>query len=418
MARQRKAIMFILDGIGDRPIKRLGSLTPLEYAKTPTLDMLATQGICGLMDPLSPGIRVGTDVGHLALFGYNPLKVYWGRGPIEAAGVGVELEPGDVALRCNFATVDEQGLLVDRRAGRIRQGTSELAKTLNGIDLGDSCEVVFREATEHRAVLILRGDNLSAELTNSDPGPTHEGEPLQEVVPKGMDLPFAQRTAKLVNTFIGKSLEILRDHPVNRGREASGLPPANVVITRGAGMKVRMRSLAERFHIHGTCVAAESTVIGIARITGFATLTSPLLTANTDTDLMEKMRLAKAGLETSDLVIVHVKATDLLGHDNKPEEKAAFIERFDECVAWLRGELSSPEEIYFVLAGDHSTPCELGEHSADPVPVFICGGDVLTDEVTVYGERACARGGLCRINANELLLSVLDLVGVTYRFGA
>jgi len=213
MAPTRKAIMFIMDGLGDRPIKQLGGRTPLESAATPWLDSLASRGICGLMDPLAPGIRVGTDVGHLALFGYNPLRVYWGRGPIEAAGVGVKLEPRDVALRCNFATVDENGIIVDRRAGRIRRDTGVLAEALNELQLEDDVEMVFREATEHRAVLVLKGEELSAEITNSDPGAGCEGEPVQTVRARRPGVAMAERTADIVNRFVRLSHEVLKDHP-------------------------------------------------------------------------------------------------------------------------------------------------------------------------------------------------------------
>ncbi|RLC42982.1 MAG: phosphoglycerate mutase, partial [Candidatus Coatesbacteria bacterium] len=161
------------DGVGDRPIYKLGRRTPLEAANTPNMDNLARNAVNGLMDPLAPGIRVGTDVGHLALFGYNPLRTYWGRGPIEAAGINIKLEPQDIALRCNFATVDEQMRVKDRRAGRIREGTRRLARELNGLRIADDIEVIFKEATEHRAVLVLRGEKLSPEITDTDPGPEH-----------------------------------------------------------------------------------------------------------------------------------------------------------------------------------------------------------------------------------------------------
>ena len=178
MKKAYKGLMLIIDGLGDRPLDEFDGKTPLEAANTPCFDMLAKSGITGLMDPLSPGIRVGTDVGHLALFGYNPLKVYWGRGPIEAVGIGIELKPGDVALRCNFATVDDNFIVVDRRAGRIRH-TDPLAAALDGMQLADGITITFRPATEHRAVLIVSGERLSAEITDSDPGPASEGEPLR-----------------------------------------------------------------------------------------------------------------------------------------------------------------------------------------------------------------------------------------------
>jgi 2,3-bisphosphoglycerate-independent phosphoglycerate mutase len=417
MAPTRKAIMFILDGLGDRPIKELGGRTPLESAATPWFDSLASRGICGLMDPLAPGIRVGTDVGHLALFGYNPLRVYWGRGPIEAAGVGLKLDPRDVALRCNFATVDTNWMVADRRAGRIRHGTSVLAEALSGAQLDNTVEMVFKEATEHRAVLVLRGKELSAEITNSDPGAGREGQPVRTVRARRPGVPMAEHTADIVNRFVRLSYEVLNDHPVNRARRQNGQPPANIVLTRGAGMAVRMRSLADRFHITGGCVVGESTVKGIALMSGFRIYTSPSLTANVDTDLNEKARLTLEALRECNFVVVHIKGTDIASHENDYRGKIEFLEKTDAMVGTVLEALESPDQTYIGLTADHSTPCGIREHTADPVPVVVAGDDVLVDSVERYGERDCAHGGLLRINANEFLLTLLDFIGVTYRFG-
>jgi len=417
MRKIRKAIMLIIDGLGDRPIEEFGGKTPLEAAHTPCLDMLARNGITGLMDPLSPGIRVGTDVGHLALFGYNPLKVYWGRGPIEAIGVGIKLKSGDVALRCNFATVNENMIVVDRRAGRIRH-TQALAAALDNMPIEDGVNIIFKPATEHRAVLVLSGGRLSAEITSSDPGPANEGLPVQEVQPKRPDQPLAKKTARLVNEFVRRSHEILKDHEVNKERAKKGLLPANVVITRGAGMSVKMRSLTDRFDIKGCCITGESTVVGIAQMSGFKVLANEKLTANIDSDLDEKARLTLEGLQEADFVVTHVKGADLVSHDNKPREKLEFIERTDRMLQKIIDGIEDPDNTYIAVTADHSTPCAIHEHSADPVPVLIHGTGVLVDDVEAYGERACAHGGLCRIRANDFLLSIFDLMGATYRFGS
>lgn len=164
---RRKIILAIADGVGDRPCRELDYMTPLEYANIPNLDKLAKTGVTGIMDVLGPGIPVGTDLGHMILLGYKA-EDYPGRGPIEASGAGLILEPGDVAFRCNFGTVDEEFNVLDRRAGRIRENTHILADSLNGIVI-DGVKVLFKEATEHRAVLILRRQGLSANITDSDP---------------------------------------------------------------------------------------------------------------------------------------------------------------------------------------------------------------------------------------------------------
>jgi len=404
MSTTRRALVVILDGLGDRPIAALGGKTPLEFARTPTLDRIAREGVTGLMDPLAPGVRVGTDVGHLALFGYNPMRVYWGRGPIEAAGVGIALRAGDVAFRANFATLNEAGVVVDRRAGRIREGTEELAAAL-------------RAATEHRAVLVLRGERLSPLVTDSDPGPLHEGERPRPIRARVAGSSAAERTAAAATEFSIRAHHILKEHPVNRRRIERGLPPANYVLLRGAGIKRPMRSLAERFNIQGACIAGESTIVGIARMTGFDVVKKPTFTANLDTDVEGKAAAAKEALNNHHLVVVHYKGTDIASHDGLVDQKVAFIERVDRALAPLF-EAAKKDGFYIAITSDHSTPCQLREHSADPVPVALFGPDVLTDDVECFGERWCMRGGLGRITANAFLLTVLDYIGATYRFGS
>jgi len=417
MSNTRRALVVILDGLGDRPIAALGGKTPLEFARTPTLDRIAREGVTGLMDPLAPGVRVGTDVGHLALFGYNPMRVYWGRGPIEAAGVGIALRAGDVAFRANFATLNEAGVVVDRRAGRIREGTEELAAALDKMRLSDGTEVVFRAATEHRAVLVLRGERLSPLVTDSDPGPLHEGERPRPIRARVAGSSAAERTAAAATEFSIRAHHILKEHPVNRRRIERGLPPANYVLLRGAGIKRPMRSLAERFNIQGACIAGESTIVGIARMTGFDVVKKPTFTANLDTDVEGKAAAAKEALNSHHLVVVHYKGTDIASHDGLVDQKVAFIERVDRALAPLF-EAAKKDGFYIAITSDHSTPCQLREHSADPVPVALFGPDVLTDDVECFGERWCMRGGLGRITANAFLLTVLDYIGATYRFGS
>jgi len=409
--------MLILDGVGDRPLSEFGGLTPLEAAYKPNLDRLATEGITGLMDPISAGIRVGTDVGHLALFGFNPLRVYWGRGPIEAEGVYFSLKEGDVSFRANFATVDSEGVIVSRRAGRIREGTAELAAALDGMRLSDGTLAFFKPATEHRAVLVLRGSRLSPLVTDSDPGPGGEGMKPLPIKSRITGAPAAERTAALASEFVKRAHEILVSHPVNIARKKNSLLPANYVLLRSAGVRKYVKPLTERFKIRGACVVAESTIIGIARMAGFDIMTSPRFTANLDTDVEGKMEMALAALKEYDLVVVHYKGTDIASHDGKSEEKKRFIEQVDKALGWLLNQTRNLK-LYIAVTSDHSTPCGLREHSADPVPVILWGQDVLKDDVLTYGERSCAKGGLRRISANGFLLTLLDYLNVTHRFGS
>ncbi|HOQ25541.1 MAG TPA: phosphoglycerate mutase, partial [Methanomassiliicoccaceae archaeon] len=212
----RKILVIIMDGLGDRAVKSLGYKTPLQCANKPNIDWFAANGTSGIMDVIAPGVRPGSDTSHLAILGYDPFEVYTGRGPFEAAGVGLVGKAGDVAFRCNFATVDDRMNVTDRRAGRINApDTTELARTLDGMSIGDVTAVV-KEATEHRAVLILKGPGLSPYVTDADPhalSVVSESEPLR---------PEATRTAEAVNEFVRRSYEVLKDHPVNERRVAEG----------------------------------------------------------------------------------------------------------------------------------------------------------------------------------------------------
>ena len=198
-----KGIIMIIDGMADRPIKELGYKTPLEAAVTPNMDKMAENGICGIMDPIRPGIRAGSDTSHISILGYDPYEVYTGRGPFEAAGVGVDVLPGDIAFRCNFSTADESGIITDRRAGRIREGTEEIARSIDGMELDEDVEVIFKESTGHRAVLVLRGNGLSDQVSDADP--KHDGKPPKKVFALD-ETEEAVKTADILNKVCAKIL--------------------------------------------------------------------------------------------------------------------------------------------------------------------------------------------------------------------
>jgi len=420
MALRRKAVVIIQDGLGDRLIPELGNQTPLQAAVTPLLDRIAAEGICGLVDPIAPGVRAGTDVAHLALFGLDPYRHYTGRGPIEAAGLNMELAAGDVAFRANFATVDDSLIVLDRRAGRIREGTAELAAALDGLILeeqsGEPVRVLFRPATEHRAVFILRGSNLSDRVTDSDPHAAHEMEAVQEVKPVDETDPRAIRTARLLNQFTLRAHQILEEHPVNLKRFKNRLMPANAVIFRGGGMVPPIERTTDKYGIRGACVAAETTIHGVARLAGFSVYMENGMTANTDTDLNVKAALCLKALADHDLVYVHIKGADLCGHDNRPLEKIKIIEKADEMAGKILKEIGP--EVYLALAADHSTPCEVRDHSGDPVPAAIYGPSVRIDPVKHYDELSCAGGGLGRITGSQFFLTLVDLMGFTPKYGS
>lgn len=400
-------LLLIVDGLADRPVRALGGRTPLQAALTPTLDRLAREGRCGLADPVAPGVVPDTAAGCLALFGQSPLALK--RGPVEAVGAGLDLSPGDVALRGNFATVDGEGQVVDRRAGRIRDGSAELAAALAEIDLpgelAREVEVRVRATTEHRLAVVLHGDGLSSAIRGSDPGDgAVPGEPL---VPRPVD-PKDERaveTARALAIFEQEARKVLSEHPVNREREASGLPPANLILTRGAGRIHRLVPLEEAgVPLRLACISGDRTVLGLAGWLGAEVVTGASMTANLDTDLEAKFDAALQALRRSDLVALHLKGADIAAHDRRPDLKKEFLERLDRHL----GELLErhPEPLRIAVASDHATLSESGQHAADALPVLVWGTGIEPDSVETFDEQTAGAGALQRFPL-QLLLSRL-----------
>ncbi|GIV06496.1 MAG: phosphoglycerate mutase [Fimbriimonadales bacterium] len=408
-----KGLLLIADGLGDRPVPAMGDKTPLEYASTPTLDRLAREGECGLMDPIAPGIRAGSDTAHLAILGYDPYKVYQGRGPFEALGIGMEVRGGDVALRCNFSTVDSAMRVIDRRAGRITEGTAELAQALNGVEI-EGVRCFFKESVAHRGALVLRGEGLSPHITDVDPHA--EGEVIHESQPIDPNDEAAVRTARVVNAFVRLSYERLKDHPVNRDRVARGLPPANIILPRGAGVAPHLEPFPKRHGMTAAAVVETGLIRGIARFVGMDTLEAPGATGGVDTDYNSIADTLANALRQYDFILCNVKAPDLCGHDRNPQLKAQVIEQIDGLIARLLTQYTEP--FYLLFTGDHSTPCSVGDHSGDPVPVLLHGPDLRGDEVLRFHEYACARGALGRLRGGDLVNILTQLMGVQEKFGA
>ncbi len=407
---KRRVLLVVCDGLGDRPIDELSGQTPLQAASKKNLDWFADRGATGLLDLISPGIRPGSDTAHLALFGYDPFTVYTGRGPFEAAGVGMEMRPGDVALRCNFATVGEDGLLVDRRAGRIKEGTDQIARDLDGMVLED-VRVRFKEGTEHRAALMLRGDGLDPRITDGDP---HDiGAP---VPPVRATVPEAERTASVVNEFMARAKDVLADHPVNLDRARQDLPPANVILPRGAGRFPDIPLLGDRWGLRFAAIAGVTLIRGICRSVGMELLEVRGATGGLDTDMKAKMEAAVKALNEYDVVVVHVKAPDIAAHDGQPKLKVEVIGRIDDSLSVVRQ--SFKEDWILGLTADHSTPCETGDHSGDPVPLLVYGAGVRRDQTTTFDESAAAAGGWGRLRGVDLMPLLLDLANRTTKFGA
>lgn len=408
-----KAVLLIADGLGDRPIKELGDKTPLEVAEKPNMDRLAAQGECGLMDPIAPGVRAGSDTSHLAILGYDPYVYYTGRGPYEAAGIGMDVRKGDIAFRCNFSTVDDNMIIIDRRAGRIDSGTDQLAQAVNDMDLG-GVQAIFKESVAHRGALILRAPGLGAAVTDADPH--HEGVRVPESAATDPNDQASARTAAAVNEFVGRSYEILKDHPVNRERVAQGLNPANIILPRGAGIGPNMDSFLDRYGLKAACVAETGLINGVARYVGMKIVQVPGATGGLDSDLMNMARAITHELREHDFVLCNVKGADVGGHDDKPQAKIDMIARLDEMVAYLMQNL--PQNTFLVLTADHSTPCAVMDHSGDPVPIVFHGPGVRTDRCERYDERSVTAGGLGRIRGIDIMKIITQLMNVQDKFGA
>lgn len=408
----QRILLIVLDGIGDRPHPALGGATPLSAARTPVLDRLAREGVTGIMDTIAPGIRPGSDTSHLALLGYPPEGCYTGRGPLEAEGNGVRMRPGMVGFRANYATLDSDGLVVDRRAGRIH-GTEPLSKAIEeGVDLS-SFGVTFRfvSGVGHRAALALDGEGLGDGVGSNDP--KHEGVAPTQFEPT-TDRPDDAKTAAVLNEFVRQARPILFDHPLNRERIAQDLPPANEVLLRGAGRMGDFQPFGERYGLAGAVVAAATLITGIGKVVGLETVRVEGATGSIDSNLEGKVRAVIDALETHVFVLLNIKGADESGHDGKVEQKRDFIERIDGVLAPF---LDLPDIVIAVCA-DHSTPCSVMDHSADPVPVLIRGEGVRPDRVDRFDEFRCAEGGLHRIRGRDLLPTLLDLIGKAHKYGA
>lgn len=405
----KKMLLIVCDGLSDRPVKQFDMKTPLEVARRPAMDALARHGMSGMMDVIGPGIVPGSDTAHLALFGYDPYKVYTGRGPIEAAGAGMDLKKGDVAFRCNFGTATKSLVVKDRRAGRIKTGTAELAKAISGMEL-DGITAIFKEGSEHRGVLVLRGEGLDYRVTDVDPhqeGKILESRPL---------VPRAKRTADAVNEFVLRSAKILGRHPVNLERAKEGLPPANIVLPRGAGSTGDIEPLTERYGIKCAAVAGVTLVKGLCRLVGMDVPAIPGATGGMDTDYKAKAEAALRLLGSHDFVFVNVKAGDVASHDGDFRMKVAVAENIDMMLGLILKELQ--EDVVVGLTCDHSTPVSLKEHSADPVPVTLSGGGARVDGVREFDEVSVASGALGRIRGMDLMPIMLGIADRAKKFGA
>jgi 2,3-bisphosphoglycerate-independent phosphoglycerate mutase len=405
-----KVLIVVMDGLGDRAVEGLGWRTPLQSAKRPNFNWYAAHGSSGIVDTIGPGIRPGSDTSHLAILGYDPYQVYTGRGPFEAAGIGLIGKKGDVAFRCNFAPVDSNFTVIDRRAGRIKEPeTAELAGSVDGMTF-NGVRAIVKEATEHRAVLLLRGEDLSARVSDVDPhneGQVKEAKPLS---------PEGSLTANVVNRFVRESYNILKDHPVNKRRMREGKPVANILLPRGAGVFPDIIPFGRLHGMTAGCVAGVSLIKGICRVCGLDVVDVEGATGGIDTDMLAKANSAIRMLDKKDLVLMNIKAPDIASHDGDYRGKVRIIERLDKMAGLLRKELADGTVVAFTA--DHCTPVEMRDHSGDPVPLMIYSASSLRSGVRTYDEVAAALGGLGRLKGKDILPILLDRAGRSEKFGA
>ena len=415
MRNKKQGLLLILDGLGDRGIDAFDRRTPLESADTPNMDRLIVRGQGGLIDPLYPGVPVGTHTGTGILLGLPPQEAAaLARGPVEAAGIGLDSMEGDILLRCNFATLEslEQGFRIrDRRAGRISEQTEELAAALQAVKVGEGIQASLYPATGHRAVLRLRGPGLSPEVTDTDPGSGFQDKGLLPALPRRPE-EAAARTANAINRFSHIAWERLEQHPVNQQRLQSGLPPANGLLCRSAGRRQRPLSLIRHFGLSASLVGGESTVIGLGDMLGYHVISDPRFTSLANTDIGAKVTAAREALGRSDdLVVIHLKGPDICAHDRDPIGKRDLLEAMDRALASL-----PIEELVVGITGDHSTDCNTGNHVGDPVPSLLSSPHGRRDRCSSFGETECASGGLGRVSGSGFFCSLLDEMGFMHKY--
>jgi 2,3-bisphosphoglycerate-independent phosphoglycerate mutase len=385
-----KIVLLVIDGVGGLPQPKTGK-TELESANKPNLDHLAKESICGLIDPVSPGITPGSAPGHLAIFGYDPIKYEVGRGIIEALGIDLELKPGDIASRGNFCTIDNKGVVTDRRAGRIStEKNAELCRLLSKINV-NGAEIQVVPVKEHRFVLTLRGEGLSPELADSDP---------QQVglTPKKIEAlsPQAQRTAEIANDFVLQAKNLLKSEP-----------SANMVLMRGFSRRPDIPSLSEIYKLKPAAIAVYPMYRGLARLIGMEVLP-------TGENIAEQMESLHRYYDDYDFFFVHFKSTDSRGEDGDFEAKAHAIEEVDSALP----KLLNLEPAVLIVTGDHSTPASLAAHSWHPVPFMLRSKCCFPDSVTQFSERACLGGGMGRFPAVEIMPLAMANALKLDKFGA
>lgn len=385
-----KIVLLVADGLGGLPNPETG-LTECETARTPNLDALVSESVTGLHVPIAPGITPGSGPAHMALFGYDPVEYEIGRGVLEALGIGFDLRHGDVAIRVNFATVDGDGRITDRRAGRIpTEKCEELTTRLDRIEI-PGVEIFVRPVKEHRAVIVLRGDGLAGGIPDTDPQATGVPPLAVEAVS-----PDQEKTASILREFVERA-----------SAELAGEPAANALTMRGIDAMEPLPRFGDRFKVKAGAIAGYPMYRGVAGLVGMEVLPQA-------GDRDEIARELGKHYGDFDFFFVHFKKTDSTGEDGDFDRKVAATEEFDEVVGAVRE--FGPDVL--LVTGDHSTPSALASHSWHPVPVVLNAKSARRDAVRLFGESHFISGGLGRVRALDLMPLMLAHAGRLAKFGA
>jgi len=388
-----KIVMLILDGLGGLP-QIEGGLTELETARTPNMDALASAGSLGQITIIKPGVTPGSGPAHLALFGFDPLVHNVGRGALSAAGVGLQVNPGDVAARGNFCTLDPaNGKIIDRRAGRLsNEESAPVVEILQGVQI-PGIDVAVRQVKEYRFTIVMRGEGLHPALKDTDPQKTGV-EPLRVLATH----PAAERTAYLFNQWIAAA-----QSAISHEKKANGL------VLRGFATDPGLQSYQDAYGLRAACVAVYPMYKGVSRLVGMDVI-------NFEGEYPEhEFEAVRSVWNDYDFFFVHIKKTDSMGEDGNFDGKVNIIEGVDKALP----ELLSLSPDVLIITGDHSTPAVMKSHSWHPVPLLLWSPGVnIPDQETQFGERACARGGLGTFQATDLMLLALAHAGRLAKYGA
>lgn len=421
--KQKHLLYVLLDGLGDLPVKGLGGKTPLEAASTPHLDSLAVGARMGTVYTVGKGIAPESDVAVISMLGYDPVKTYTGRGPIEAFGSGMSMEDGDLAVRCNFATVGKDLKILDRRCGR-SLSTEEAIRLADAINKGvklksHEATVQFKATVGHRGVLLIKpkSGRLSGNISNTDPAYLRK-EGLGLAVTKFENkiarckpldkTKEAKAAAELLQEFTEKSNALLDNHPLNASRRSAGKPPANAILSRDAGSRLpKFERVLDKYGIEFASMVEMPVERGIALLCGMDLVEMPPPTGDLSVDYAKRASEASELLQTYGAVYVHIKGPDEPAHDGDCMAKMKSIEQIDEH---FFGNLEVDREcVVIAVTADHSTPCTLHSHSDDPVPLMVTGPGIGGDGCARFGESAARKGSIGLINGQDVLPKILAL---------